>query len=148
MHTCVNQMQSKICSKDEQSFCCRPQTWQTRTPIEMAMSPPRVFITGCVFHPDSALLPSLWDGCLGQRRMFSQHLHERKYFHFCVNHESSGSRQGQRKLISDINTELNCLFSHSKPSGLAGDVDGGVERGLRCKLSRVTQRRKTFVIDR
>lgn len=42
--------------------------------------------------------------------------------------------QGQRKLIFDINTNLNCLF-------LLGDADGGVKRSLRCCCnSRVTWR--------
>lgn len=44
-----------------------------------------------------------------------------------MNHESSGSRQGQRETNLRINTELNFLFSHSKPSGLTGDVDWGLK---------------------
>lgn len=132
-------MQSKIQSEDEQSFCCR---LQPRTPVEPAVSRPRVFIMRCMFHPDSALLPPLWYGCLLAEEVFIAFTWEKIFSLLCESWKHAAAPdKAKGKLICDINTELNCIFSHSKPSGLTG-CGWGVIWGLKNKMSRVTWRGK------
>ncbi len=136
-------MQSKIQSEDEQSFCCR---LQPRTPVEPAVSRPRVFITRCMFHPDNALLPPLWYGCLLVEDVFIAFTWEKIFSLLCESWKHAAAPdKAKGKLICDINTELNCLFSHSKPSGLTGlgGWKGSAKQNVQGYLEG-----KYFVIDR